>query len=67
MEQADYKSPFSPMHTPVLINLQSATAKPLFPEWLVCHAENFPKIIANEPAERRREAGEPCESTVQAE
>ena len=33
------------MRTPVLINPQGETAKPLSPEWLVCHAENFPKII----------------------
>ena len=45
MEEVDYKSIFSPMHTPVLINLQGATAKPLSPEWLICHTENFPKII----------------------
>ena len=44
MEEADYKSLFSPMHTPVLINLQGATAKPLSPKWLICLAENFPKI-----------------------
>ena len=45
MEQADYKSLFSPMRTLVPNNLQGATAKPLSPEWLVCHAENFPKTI----------------------
>ena len=37
------------MRTPVLINLQGATAKPLSPELLVCHAENFPKIIIYDP------------------
>ena len=47
MEQADadYKSVISPM----LINLQGTTAKPLSPEWLVCHAENFPMIIIYDP------------------
>ena len=44
MEEADYKSLFSPMRT-----LQGATAKPLSPEWLTCHAENFPKIIISDP------------------
>ena len=37
------------MHTPVLINLQGATAKPIFPEWLLFHAESFLKIIIYEP------------------
>ena len=49
MEQADYKSLFSPMRTPVLINLQGATATPLSPERLVCYAENFLKIIIYDP------------------
>ena len=49
MEEADYKSVFSPMHTPVLFHLQGATAKPLSPEWLICRAENFPKIIIYDP------------------
>ena len=33
MKQADYKSLFSPVGTPVLINLQCTTAKPLSPRW----------------------------------
>ena len=47
MEQADCTvNPFfSPTRTPELINLQGTTAKPLFAEWIVCHAENCPKII----------------------
>ena len=49
MEEADYKSLFPPMHTPVLINRQGETATPLSPEWLICHAENFPKIIIYDP------------------
>ena len=51
MEQADYTVNlfFSPMHTPELINLHGKTAKPLSPEWLVCHDENFPKIIIYDP------------------
>ena len=35
--------------TPELINLQGTAAKPLSPEWLACHAENFPKIIFYDP------------------
>ena len=49
MKEADYKSLFPPMLTPVLINRQGATAKPLSPKWLICHAENFPKIIIYDP------------------
>ena len=49
MEEADYKSLFPPMHTPVLINRQGATAKPLSPEWLICHAENFSRVIIYDP------------------
>ena len=49
MEEADYKSLFPPMYTPVSINRQGVTAKPLSPEWLICHAENFPKVIIYEP------------------
>ena len=51
MEQADYTVNlfFYPMRAPVLINLQGTTAKPLSPEWLVRHAENFPKIIIYDP------------------
>ena len=49
MEQADNKSLFSPMGTPVLINLQCGTVKPLSPEWLVCRADNIPKIIIYYP------------------
>ena len=37
------------MRTSELINLQGTTAKPLSPEWLVCHAENFPKILIYDP------------------
>lgn len=49
MEEEHYKSLFPPTHTPVLINRQGATAKPLSPEWLICHAENFPTIIIYDP------------------
>ena len=49
MEQADYKSLFSAMRTPVLINSQGATATPLSPEWLVCHAENLLNITIYDP------------------
>ena len=49
MDEEDYKSLFSPMHTIVLINLQGATAKPLSPEWLICQTENFLKIIIYDP------------------
>ena len=49
MEEADYKSLSPPMHTPVLINRQGATSKPLSTEWLICYAENFPKIIIYDP------------------
>ena len=49
MEEADYKSLSPPLHTPVLINRQGATSKPLSTEWLICYAENFPKIIIYDP------------------
>ena len=45
MEQADYKSLFSAMRTPVLINLQGATAT----HWLVCHAKNLLNITIYDP------------------
>ena len=49
MEEAENKSLFPLMNTPVLINRQAATAKPLSPEWLICHAENFPNLIIYDP------------------
>ena len=41
MEEADYKSLSPPMHTPVLINRQGATSKPLSPEWLILSCREF--------------------------
>ena len=49
MEQAGHESLFSVMRTPVLINLQGATATPLSAEWLVCHAENLLNITIYHP------------------